>query len=133
VPQVVAAVTVLVPDYDAGVDYYCGRLGFALVEDTPLDGDERWVRVRPAGGGAALRLARARADRERAAIGDQAAGRVLLFLQTDDLTRDHARYTAAGVRFTESPRAEAYGKVAVFEDAFGNRWDLIEPSARERR
>jgi catechol 2,3-dioxygenase-like lactoylglutathione lyase family enzyme len=127
--QRIAAVAVLVPEYDAGIAFYRDVLGFELVEDTPLGGGKRWVLVRPpAGGGTSLLLARAATDEQRARVGDQAGGRVWLFLQTDDFTRDHARYVAGGVRFVEAPRREPYGTVAVFEDAFGNRWDLIEPA-----
>jgi catechol 2,3-dioxygenase-like lactoylglutathione lyase family enzyme len=128
VPQRIAAVTVVVPDYDEALSYFCGLLGFELVEDTPLGPDKRWVVVRPSGpAGAALLLARAESPEQAARIGDQTGGRVFLFLQTDDFAADHARYAAAGVRFIEPPRTEPYGTVAVFEDAFGNRWDLIEP------
>ena len=118
----------IVPDYDEAISYFCGVLGFELVEDTLLEGDKRWVVVRPSGPtGSALLLARAGSDAERSHVGDQAGGRVFLFLHTDDFAADHARYVAAGVRFVESPRTEPYGTVAVFEDAFGNRWDLLEP------
>ncbi len=127
-PQRIAAVALLVPEYDAGIAFFCGVLGFELVEDTPLGDAKRWVLVRPPGGeGTALLLARAATAGQRAHIGDQAGGRVWLFLHTDDFARDHARYAAGGVRFVEGPRDEPYGTVAVFEDAFGNRWDLIEP------
>ena len=126
--QRIAAVALLVPEYDAGIAFFCGVLGFELVEDTPLAAAKRWVLVHPPGGdGTALLLARAATAEQRAQIGDQAGGRVWLFLHTDDFARDHARYVAAGVRFVEGPREEPYGTVAVFEDAFGNRWDLIEP------
>jgi len=129
VPQQLAAVTVLVPDYDAAIAYFCGRLGFDLIEDTPLSADKRWVLVRPSGStGSALLLARAANEAQSAGIGVQAGGRVFLFLHTDDFDRDHARFVATGVRFVEEPRAEPYGIVAVFEDPFPNRWDLIEPA-----
>lgn len=123
-----AAVTLLVPDYDDAIAYFCGALGFELVEDTALDHGRRWVRVRAGGSTATeLLLARAADDAQRAQVGCQAGGRVFLFLHTDDFARDHARLEAAGVRFAEEPRHEPYGVVAVFEDAFGNRWDLLEP------
>jgi catechol 2,3-dioxygenase-like lactoylglutathione lyase family enzyme len=129
VSQRLAAVTLLVPDYDEAIAYFCGVLDFELVEDTPLEAGKRWVRVRPRGStGTALLLARAASDDQRRRIGDQAGGRVLLFLATDDFARDHSRYVEAGVRFTEPPRTEPYGTVAVFEDPFGNRWDLIQPT-----
>jgi catechol 2,3-dioxygenase-like lactoylglutathione lyase family enzyme len=129
VPQRIAAVTLVVPDYDEAIAHYCGVLGFKLVEDTPLGDGKRWVVVRPSGSaGSGLLLAKARSHEQRERIGDQAGGRVFLFLHTDDFAGDHARYLAAGVRFVEQPRTEPYGTVAVFDDAFGNRWDLIEPA-----
>ncbi len=125
----IANVTLLVPSYEAGIEFFCGRLGFELVEDTSLGGGKRWVRVRPAGaGGTCLLLAAADGERQRAAIGEQGGGRVLGFLETADFESDHARFAAAGVRFLEEPRHEPYGVVAVFEDAFGNHWDLIGPA-----
>jgi catechol 2,3-dioxygenase-like lactoylglutathione lyase family enzyme len=134
VSQRLAAVALLVPDYDEAIAFFCGVLGFALVEDTPLDDGKRWVRVRPRGArGTALLLARAADEEQRRHVGRQGGGRVFLFLETDDFARDHARYVAAGVRFMEEPRSEPYGTVAVFEDAFGNRWDLIESRPAGRR
>ena len=128
--QSLAAVALLVPDYDAGIAFFVGKLGFDLVEDTELAPSKRWVRVRPPGtDGTALLLARAASPEQECAIGKQAGGRVFLFLHTDDFDRDHARFTAAGVHFVEPPRVEPYGKVAVFRDPFGNRWDLVEPRA----
>ena len=126
--QRIAAVTMIVPDYEEAISYFCGVLGFELLEDTALEGDKRWVVVSPSGPiGSALLLARAGSEAEHAQVGDQAGGRVFLFLHTSDFAADHARYVAAGVRFVEAPRTEPYGTVAVFEDAFGNRWDLVEP------
>ena len=128
-----AAVSVLVPDYDQAIAFYRGTLGFTLLEDTTLDdGDDpkRWVRVAPPGGGCCLLLARAATPSQRAAIGEQAGGRVFLFLETDNFARDYAAFQASGVCFTEEPRTERYGVVAVFKDPYGNRWDLIEPAAR---
>lgn len=128
--QSLAAVALLVPDYDAGIAFFVGKLGFDLVEDTELAPSKRWVRVRPPGtDGTSLLLARAASPEQERTIGQQAGGRVFLFLHTDDFDRDHARYTAAGVHFVEPPRIEPYGKVAVFRDPFGNRWDLVEPRA----
>lgn len=119
--------TLLVRDYDEAIAFFTGKLGFALREDTPLSPTKRWVVVAPPGGTAAgLLLARADGDRQAARIGDQTGGRVFLFLETDDFARDHAAFTARGVHFVEPPRVEAYGTVAVFEDLYGNRWDLIE-------
>lgn len=126
--QRIGLVTLLVRDYDEALAFYVGMLGFTLVEDSPLPGGKRWVVVRPTGAHATgLLLARASDDRQRAAIGQQAGGRVAMFLQTDDVARDHAAYAERGVRFLEPPREEPYGTVAVFEDLYGNRWDLIEP------
>lgn len=122
-----ALATLLVSDYDEAVSWFVGRLGFELTEDTPLGGGKRWVTVRPGSqGGAGLLLARAEGALQRAGIGGQAGGRVAFFLQTDDFSADHRRLSDNGVRFLESPRLEAYGTVAVFEDLYANRWDLVE-------
>lgn len=115
----------LVRDYDEAIDFYVRRVGFDLAADTDMGGRKRWVVVRPPGSEAGLLLAKAQGD-QAARVGDQAAGRVFLFLETDDFARDHQRMTAAGVRFLEAPRHEAYGAVAVFEDLYGTRWDLIQ-------
>jgi catechol 2,3-dioxygenase-like lactoylglutathione lyase family enzyme len=124
----VAQVALLVDDYARARAFYCGLLGFTVAEDTPLAGGKRWVRLRaPGGEGSELLLSCAVTAAERAAIGQQAGGRVFLFLHTDDLRAEHARLAAAGVRFTEAPRWEPYGGVAVFQDLYGNRIDLIEP------
>ncbi|MEL7029389.1 MAG: VOC family protein [Pseudomonadota bacterium] len=123
------AVTVLVPDYDDAIAFYVDCLGFTLLEDTRLDETKRWVRVAPTGDAAtALVLAKAASTEQEARIGDQTGGRVFLFLATDDFDRDYALYQSRGARFLESPRTEVYGKVAVFADPFGNKWDLIEPA-----
>ena len=125
-PQRLALTALLVAEYDPAIAFFTGALGFELVEDTAQGGDKRWVVVAPSGTtGAGLLLARAADESQRAAIGKQGGGRVFLFLETDDFDRDHARMTAAGVRFLELPRREPYGTVAVFEDICGNRWDLI--------
>jgi catechol 2,3-dioxygenase-like lactoylglutathione lyase family enzyme len=126
--QALATVSLLVPSYDAGLRFYVDVLGFRLVEDTPLGGGKRWVTVAPPGdGGARLLLAEPSTPEQAATIGRQAGGRVFLFLETDDFWRDHRRYLAAGVTFIEQPRSEAYATVAVFQDPFGNKWDLLEP------
>lgn len=126
--QSIASVTLVVPDYDGAISFYCGALGFELVADTPLGGGKRWVLVAPKGGrGARLLLAQADGPEQTARIGNQTGGRVGFFLETDDFARDHAAFTAAGVEFREEPRHEAYGSVAVFADPYGNTWDLIEP------
>jgi catechol 2,3-dioxygenase-like lactoylglutathione lyase family enzyme len=130
VAQHIGAVTLLVPEYEEAISYFCGVLGFELVEDAPLGDGKRWVLVRPRGAaGTTLLLARAASEEQSQRIGGQGGGRVFLFLETDDFAGDHARYLAAGVRFTEEPRREPYGTVALFTDAFGNRWDLIQPAA----
>ncbi|MBI1392668.1 MAG: VOC family protein [Alphaproteobacteria bacterium] len=127
--QFLSAVSVVVPDYDEAIAFYVGVLGFELVEDTPLSAAKRWVVAAPPGATEArLVLAKAANERQVAAIGNQTGGRVFLFLKTDDFDRDYGRYRAAGVAFTEAPRLEAYGKVAVFTDPFGNLWDLVGPA-----
>ncbi|WP_373413431.1 VOC family protein [Ensifer aridi] len=127
--QVIAHVALVVPDYDAAIAFYCGRLGFDLVEDTELGDGKRWVLVRPKGATeTALLLANADGERQRAAIGNQTGGRVGFFLFTDDFARDHAAMLAAGIAFLEEPRHEAYGTAAVFADPFDNRWDLLQPA-----
>ena len=123
-----STVSLLVGDYDEAIGFFVGKLGFELSEDTDMGGGKRWVRVTPKGGETSLLLARAVTEEQRAAVGDQAGGRVWLFLETDDFARDHAAFRAAGVRFREAPRNEVYGMVAVFEDLYGNAWDLIEPA-----
>lgn len=124
----ISLVTLVVPDYDAAIAFYCGALGFELCEDTSLGEGKRWVRVAPPGAQTALLLARAGNERQKAAIGAQTGGRVGFFLQTDDFERDHASLLDKGVQFLEPPRQESYGQVAVFCDPFGNKWDLIEPA-----
>ncbi|MGR3629879.1 MAG: VOC family protein [Sulfitobacter sp.] len=119
-----SAITLIVPDYDAGIDFYCGVMGFDLTEDVD-QGRKRWVRVTPPGAQTGFILARADDDQQKAAIGKQGAGRVWLFLKVDDFTAEFDRLSAAGVIFEEAPRHEPYGKVAVFRDPFGNRWDLL--------
>ena len=115
-------------DYDEALAFFVDCLGFQLLEDTPLSPTKRWVVVAPDGAReAALLLARAVGPEQAAAVGRQGGGRVFLFLHTDDFARDHAAFQARGVRFVEAPREEVYGTVAVFEDLYGNRWDLIQP------
>jgi catechol 2,3-dioxygenase-like lactoylglutathione lyase family enzyme len=122
------AVTVLVEDYDAAITHYVGDLGFTLVEDTTLSPEKRWVRVTPdPASGVSLLLAVATTEAQRAAMGQHAGGRVTFFLHTDNFTETYGRLLARGVHMTEEPRHEPYGTVVVFEDRYGNRWDLIEP------
>lgn len=118
-------ISLLVPDYDAAIAFFTA-IGFDLVEDTPQAG-KRWVVVRPPSGGSDILLARA-TGRQRAAIGQQAGGRVGFFLATTDFTADRRRIEAAGGTFEEDARDEAYGRVAVFRDPWGNRWDLLQPT-----
>ena len=126
-----AMITLVVPDYDDAIAHYCGDLGFALIEDSVVDADKRWVVVSP-GAGASLLLAKAKGEQQIAAIGRHAGGRVGLFLHTSDFDATLARYLDAGIEIIGSPRAEAYGRVVVFADKYGNKWDLIEPASRPR-
>lgn len=126
--QRLAAVALLVPDYDEALAYFTRVLGFDLAQDSDMGGGKRFVVVTPPGGaGAALVLARAARPAQAELIGNQAGGRVFLFLHTDDFARDHAAFIARGVEFREAPRQEPYGTVAVFRDRYGNLWDLIQP------
>ena len=125
----IGSITLVVADYDEAIAWYTDKLGFELLEDAPRENGKRWVRVAPPGSGStALLLAQAVNDAQRSRVGNQSGGRVGFFLHTDDFARDFARMTAKGVRFLEAPRNEAYGIVAVFEDLYGNRWDLLELS-----
>src|SRR5271166_2093455 len=126
VGQEIAAVALVVRDYDEAIAYFTGCLRFTVVEDAPLAGGKRWVLVRPPGGGTALVLARAVTPEQAARIGDQTGGRVFLFLRTDDFWRDYHDLRSRGLRFAEEPRDEVYGTVAVFLDLYGNRWDLVQ-------
>ena len=120
-------VALLVREYDEAIEYFTTVLGFELRGDTQLTPEKRWVVVAPPGAGAAsLLLARAATGDQRAFIGKQGGGRVWLFLHTDDFARDFAAMAARGVQFVEAPRDEPYGAVAVFEDLYGNRWDLVQ-------
>ncbi len=122
----IGALTLVVRDYDEAIAWYRDVAGFVLVEDID-QGHKRWVTVAAAADAfPRLLLARATTPDQAARVGDQTGGRVGFFLHTDDFDADHARMKAAGVRFLEAPRREAYGSVAVFEDLYGNRWDLLE-------
>ena len=127
-------VTLVVDDYDDALAFYTERVGFVLEEDAPATSSatgaaKRWVVVRPPGGGTSLLLAEAADDAQRAAVGNQTGGRVAFFLSTDDFAGDHRRMVDAGISFVRGPSDEPYGTVAVWEDLYGNRWDLIEPTA----
>ncbi len=133
-PHTLAATSLLVREYDEAIEFFTRALRFRLLEDTPLDGGKRWVVVAPdadagarPGAGAKLLLARAATDTQQAAVGNQAGGRVFLFLHTSDFDADHAHMRAHGVRFVAAPREESYGRVAVFLDLYGNKWDLVQP------
>ena len=117
--------SVVVRDYDEAIAFYVDQLGFTLRCDDRISETKRWVVVGPPSGSAGILLAKATSTRQAAVIGNQTGGRVFLFLETDDFERDHQAYKARGIRFVEEPRAEEYGTVAVFEDLYGNRWDLI--------
>ncbi len=125
-PQTITQFAVTVRDYDEALAFYVDKLGFEKLEDTDLGGGKRWVRVRPPGSsGAGILLARAASERQAASVGNQTGGRVFLFLETDDFARDYAALVARGVRFVRPPSEEPHGTVAVFEDLYGNRFDLI--------
>ena len=128
--QSLAHIALVVRDYDEALAFYVGKLGFTLVEDSyQPEQDKRWVVVAPPGapsGSSTILLARAATPEQAAFIGNQAGGRVFLFLRTDDFERDHKAMVAAGIRFVREPAHQPYGTVAVFEDLYGNLWDLIE-------
>jgi len=120
-------VTLVVRNYDEAIEFFTNAMDFELLEDTRLDLQKRWVLVGPRGRtGTSLLLAEAATQEQRTSIGNQTGGRVFLFLQTDDFWRDYHRMVAAGVRFKDQPREESYGIVAVFEDLYGNKWDLLQ-------
>ena len=126
--QAIAHIALVVRDYDEALDFYIGMLGFRLIEDTyQPEQSKRWVVISPPGSsGASLLLARASTPEQETFIGNQTGGRVFLFLQTDDFWRDYNRMTSVGVNFVRPPTEAPYGIVAVFEDLYGNRWDLLQ-------
>ena len=127
--QTIACIALVVRDYDEAIDFYTRQLRFELVEDTPLGNGKRWVRVAPRGSrGTSLLLARAVSPEQLSRVGNQSGGRVFLFLHTDDFASDYDDMRSRGVVFEDAPREESYGRVAVFRDLYGNRWDLIEPA-----
>lgn len=126
--QYIAGISLVVNDYDEAIDFYTHKLSFTLLEDTRMSDTKRWVVIAPPGStGCTLLLAKAANDAQKAAVGNQTGGRVFLFLHTDNFDRDYNQMQEAGIEFIESPRQETYGKVVVFVDLYGNRWDLIEP------
>jgi catechol 2,3-dioxygenase-like lactoylglutathione lyase family enzyme len=124
--RTLGAISLVVRDYDEAIAWYTRCLRFDLIEDADRGGGKRWVLVAPAKGGTPLLLARAATPEQRARVGDQTGGRVFLFLHTDDFERDHRHMQAQGVKFLEAPRDEAYATVVVFEDLYGNKWDLLQ-------
>lgn len=127
--QQIAHIALLVKDYDEAIAFYTVKLKFRLVEDSRLTDSKRWVLLSPPGSGSCqLLLARAANEEQSTRIGNQTGGRVFLFLYTDDFYRDYRRMLKEGILFIREPLAEAYGTVAVFQDLYGNLWDLIQPS-----
>ena len=130
--QQLAQVAIVVKDYDEAIRFYTEKLGFTLLEDTVLSKTKRWVRVAPKGaGGCCLLLAKAAGTVQESRIGNQTGGRVFLFLHTDNFQRDFQRLLDHQIKIIRSPAVEPYGTVAVFEDLYGNLWDLVEPAAAE--
>ena len=125
--QKLVHISIVVDDYDKAIQYYTQTLGFELLEDTALSDTKRWVLVAPPGSQCALLLAQAVGEAQQSRIGNQTGGRVFLFLHTDDFWRDYNHYIAQQVNFVRAPSEEVYGIVAVFEDLYGNLWDLIQP------
>ncbi len=130
----IAHITLLVDDYDKAIEFFTKKLNFILIEDTKLSEIKRWVLVKPQGPeNCCLLLAKASNDEQKRSIGNQSGGRVFLFLQTDNFNRDYQNLIDNGIRIVREPKSEDYGTVAVFEDIFGNLWDLIEPSITPRQ
>ena len=127
--MILTQLALVVRDYDEAIAWFTRVLGFRLLEDEPRERGKRWVRVGPPEGGASLILARAASPEQERHVGNQTGGRVFLFLETDDCRRDHALLSARGVTFLEAPREESYGTVVVFEDLYGNKWDLVQRRA----
>lgn len=126
--QNIVQIALVIDDYDKAIEYYTRTLRFQLIEDTLLDNNKRWVRIRPQGSdGFCLLLAKATNEEQHSRVGNQTGGRVFLFLHTDDFSRDYKSLKENGVDFLSEPRTETWGTVAVFRDAYGNLWDLIEP------
>jgi catechol 2,3-dioxygenase-like lactoylglutathione lyase family enzyme len=129
----ISSLALVVREYDEAIAFFTQALRFTLLEDTPMDNGKRWVRVAPHGpGGAALLLARAVTPEQASHVGNQTGGRVFLFLETEDFWEDYRHMLSYGVQFTEQPRQEAFGTVVVFQDLYGNKWDLIQRRADHR-
>lgn len=126
----IGAISLLVRDYDEAISFYVGKLGFKLIEDTDMSAGKRWIRVAPRDSAdTCILLAKASSTEQLSRVGNQTGGRVFLFLHTDDFQRDYEAMRSKGIRFLEEPRHESYGTVAVFEDLYGNKWDLLEVKA----
>ncbi len=131
--QRIAHIALVVNDYDEAIQFYTEKLGFDLIEDTPLSAEKRWVIVAPKGAKeCSLLLAKASNDDQRASLGNQTGGRVFLFLFTDDFWRDYNQMLSRGIEFVREPKEEAHGTVAVFKDLYGNLWDFIQPSDKNK-
>ena len=130
-PVRISHFSLLVPDYDTALDFF-RRIGFECREDTDLGNGKRWVRIAPPGAETEILLARAAKDRQSKSVGEQGGGRVWLFLETEDFASDYERLKAANVEFETPPRDEPYGRVVVWKDPWGNRWDLIEYARPDR-
>jgi catechol 2,3-dioxygenase-like lactoylglutathione lyase family enzyme len=131
--QKIAHITLVVADYDEAIQFYTEKLSFRLIEDTRLTDTKRWVIVAPPGANeCCLLLAKAADQKQRATIGNQSGGRVFLFLFTDDFWRDYKNMCTKGIQFVRPPKKEEYGIVAVFEDLYGNLWDLLQPNANNK-
>lgn len=126
--QTIGYVTYLVNDYDEAIEYFTKKLRFELNEDTIINETKRWVRVAPPGAETGLLLAKASTEEQKRNVGNQTGGRVAFFLYTDNFDRDYEKMKLSGIEFTEEPRSEVYGKVIVFKDLYGNKWDFIQPS-----
>lgn len=127
--QRIAHIALLVREYDEAIDFYVNKLNFELIEDTRLNETKRWVLVAPSGSAECkLLLAKAVGDEQERQVGNQSGGRVFLFLHTDNFQRDYQNLLNQQIKIVRTPSQEAYGRVAVFEDLYGNRWDLIEPT-----
>jgi catechol 2,3-dioxygenase-like lactoylglutathione lyase family enzyme len=125
--QSIVHIALVVNDYDEAIDFYTGKLNFTLIEDTPQSETKRWVLVAPKGSEeCCLLLAKGVGEEQRSRVGNQTGGRVFLFLKTDDFLRDYQNMLSKGVNFVREPKSEDYGMVAVFEDLYGNLWDLVE-------
>ncbi|MBS1736212.1 MAG: VOC family protein [Bacteroidetes bacterium] len=131
--QSIAHIALVVRDYDEAIQFYTEKLGFVVIEDTKLTEEKRWVMIAPPGAKeTCLLLAKAANERQAASVGNQSGGRVFLFLFTDDFWRDYNNMLEKGINFVRPPKDEVYGKVAVFEDLYGNLWDLLQPNENNK-